>query len=39
MSKDFGTEGRKKAVEFSPESITDKFEEVYKKALISQQQK
>ncbi len=34
MSKDFGVEGRKKAMEFSPESITDKFEEVYKMVLI-----
>lgn len=36
-SKAFGAAGRKKAMEFSPEAITDKFEEVYKKALASQQ--
>ncbi len=36
MSKAFGEAGRKKSMEFSPESITDKFEEVYKKALATQ---
>ena len=35
MSKTFGREGRKKAMEFSPESITGKLEEVYRKALAT----
>lgn len=35
MSKAFGAAGRKKAMEFSPESITNKFEEVYNKAMTT----
>ena len=35
MSKVFGEAGRKSLWSF-PESITDKFEEVYKKALATQ---
>lgn len=35
MSKTFGQRGRQKAMEFSPEVIADKFEEVYRKALAT----
>ncbi|OGY58033.1 MAG: hypothetical protein A3E61_01695 [Candidatus Colwellbacteria bacterium RIFCSPHIGHO2_12_FULL_43_12] len=35
LSKALGEAGRKKAMEFSPESITAKFEEVYRKALAN----